>query len=120
MSMGRLKAIQIGVGGFGASWLKIIENYDDIELLAVVDTDLDNLDHAKTLIKSLTVQYFTNHLDAFSKVKADIAIIITPPQTHKRLALDALEHNLNVFIEKPIAHTLNDAIDLLERSKAYS
>lgn len=118
--MGKLKAIQIGVGGFGGSWLEILDNYDDIELSAVVDMDLDNLEHAKDLIKSSSVQYFTNHLDAFSKVKADIAIIITPPQTHKKLALDALEHNLNVFMEKPIAHTFEDAVDLLDKSETYS
>lgn len=118
--MRKLKAIQIGAGDFGSSWLEILDNYDGIELSAVVDMNSENLEYAKNLIKSSSVQYFTNHLDAFSELKADIAIIITPPQTHKKLALDALEHNLNVFIEKPIAHTFEDAVDLLEKSEAYS
>lgn len=117
--MEKLKVIQVGTGGFGVSWLEILDNFKDIELAAVVDVNQENLDHAKGLIKSSGVRYFTNHLEAFSEVKADIAVIITPPQTHKKLALDALEHNLNVFMEKPIAHTFEDAEELLEKSKEY-
>ncbi|MEK3890481.1 Gfo/Idh/MocA family protein [Bacillus sp. FSL K6-3431] len=115
----KLKVIQVGTGGFGTSWLEILDNFEDVELVGVVDLNPDNLKNAKGLIKNSKVEYFTDYLEAFSKVKADIAVIITPPQTHKKLALDALESNLNVFMEKPIAHTLDDATELLEKSKQY-
>ncbi|MBS4223781.1 Gfo/Idh/MocA family protein [Lederbergia citrea] len=117
--MKKLRAIQVGTGGFGTSWLEILDNYEDIELAAVVDVNPENLENAKGFIKNNKVEYFTDHLEAFSMVGADIAVIITPPQTHKRLALDALEHELNVFMEKPIAHTFEDAMELLEKSKQY-
>ncbi|CAM3928714.1 oxidoreductase [Lederbergia lenta] len=117
--MSKLKVIQVGTGGFGTSWLEIIDNFEAIELVGVVDVNHKNLLNAKEFIKNNKVEYFTDHLEAFSKIKADIAVIITPPQTHKRLALDALENNLNVFMEKPIAHTLEDALELLEKSKQY-
>ena len=117
--MEKLKVIQVGAGGFGISWLEILDNFEDIELVAIVDVNQKNLDDAKNLIKSSGVGLFTSHLEAFSKVEADVAVIITPPQTHKKLALDALKHNLNVFMEKPIAHTFEDATELLEKSKEY-
>ncbi|MBS4208655.1 Gfo/Idh/MocA family oxidoreductase [Bacillus sp. FJAT-50079] len=117
--MSKYKAIQVGAGGFGISWLEILDRFEDIELVAVVDVNSENLKNAEGFLKNSSVEYFTDHLEAFSKVEADIAVIITPPQTHKKLALDALEHNLNVFMEKPIAHTFADALELLKKSEQY-
>ncbi|GIN59893.1 dehydrogenase [Lederbergia ruris] len=117
--MEKLKAIQVGAGGFGSSWTEILDQFEDVELVAVVDVMPENLENVKKIIKNNRTEFFTNHLEAFEKVKADIAVIITPPQTHKKLALDALEHDLNVFMEKPIAHTFEDAMELLEKSREY-
>ncbi|MFJ7974508.1 Gfo/Idh/MocA family protein [Peribacillus sp. NPDC096379] len=117
--MSKLKVIQVGTGGFGTSWIEILDNFNEIELVAVVDVNLENLENAKGIIKNNSVEYFNDHLEAFSKINADIAVIITPPQTHKKLALDALAHDLNVFLEKPIAQTFEDAKDLLEKSKQH-
>jgi predicted dehydrogenase len=74
---------------------------------------------AKKLLKDDSIQFFQNHLEAFEHVEADIAIIITPPQTHKRLALDALEAGLYVFMEKPITHTFEEATELYIEAKKY-
>lgn len=117
--MSKLKAIQVGTGGFGTSWLQILDQYHEIELVAVVDVNLEHLEHAKGFIKNNSVQFFSDYLEAFSKVEADIAVIITPPQTHKKLALDALASGMNVFMEKPIAQTFEDAKELLEKSRLY-
>lgn len=118
--MEKLKIIQVGTGGFGTSWLEILDSYEHIELVAVVDLNKDNLENAKTFIKQSNVEYYTDHLEAFSKMNADVAAIITPPETHKKLALDALANDLHVFMEKPIAHTYADAAELYEKSKEYS
>ncbi len=117
--MEKLKVIQVGAGGFGSSWTEILDHFEDVELVAVVDVMSENLENVKKIIKNNRTEFFTNHLEAFESVKADIAVIVTPPQTHKKLALDALEHDLNVFMEKPIAHTFEDAMELLEKSRDY-
>ncbi|WP_338785940.1 Gfo/Idh/MocA family oxidoreductase [Metabacillus sp. FJAT-53654] len=117
--MSRLKVIQIGVGGFGQSWLTILRDFNEIELVAVVDVDENNIVDAKKLLKDDSIQFFQNHLEAFEQVEADIAIIITPPQTHKRLALDALRAGLYVFMEKPITHTFEEATELYNEAKKY-
>ncbi|MFS0614439.1 Gfo/Idh/MocA family protein [Lederbergia ruris] len=117
--MEKLKVIQVGAGGFGSSWTEILDHFEDVELVAVVDVMSENLENVKKIIKNNRTEFFTNHLEALESVKADIAVIVTPPQTHKKLALDALEHDLNVFMEKPIAHTFEDAMELLEKSRDY-
>lgn len=117
--MEKIRVIQIGVGGFGLSWLAVLQQFKEIELVAVVDVSEENLKQAQGLLGGEKVAYFTSHLAAFSAVEAELAVIITPPQTHKSLAIDALAHGLNVFMEKPIAHTYKEATELMAEAKKY-
>jgi predicted dehydrogenase len=44
----------------------------------------------------------------------DAVVIAAPNQLHRSLAEDAAGHGKHVFIEKPIAHTLEDALAMVE------
>ncbi|WP_046175657.1 Gfo/Idh/MocA family protein [Domibacillus indicus] len=118
--MESLRVIQAGAGGFGLSWLEIIKSLDFLDIVAVVDIEQTNRDRAKKLLGDEGIHYFDNHLQAFQSTEADIALIITPPQTHKTLSIDALKNGLHVFLEKPIAQTLQDAKELHQAAKGYS
>lgn len=114
------KIIQVGIGGFGISWLEILKNHQNVKLVAVVDVLEDNLTKAKEHLGEEGVNYFTDYEKAFEETNADVAVIITPPQTHKKIALKALENDLHVFMEKPIAHSKEDAIELNKLAKQFS
>ncbi len=45
-------------------------------------------------------------------VAADAVIIATPPQTHARLALAALDRGHHIYVEKPMATNVEDALAL--------
>ncbi|MBM7570371.1 Gfo/Idh/MocA family protein [Aquibacillus albus] len=117
--MEKLNVIQVGVGGFGLSWLEILRDFDQIDLVGVVDLDEKNLEKASERLVSSSVSFYQNHLQAFRELEADIAVIVTPPQTHKKLAIDALEAGMYVFMEKPITQEYKDAVALLEISRSY-
>lgn len=117
--MEKIKVIQIGVGGFGHSWLEILRDFEEVELVAVVDVVEENLQAAKTLVNNPSISFYQDHLQAFKEIKADAAVIITPPQTHKSLALDALDAGLYVFMEKPITQKYDEAVELFNKSKEY-
>ncbi len=117
--MGQKKIIQIGTGGFGLSWLEILDQHEQVQVVAVVDVDETNQQKAKELLKDSSIQLFSDYEQAFKEVDADIAVIITPPQTHKKIAISALENGLHVFMEKPIAHTKEDAIALTKMAEKY-
>ncbi|RCW77262.1 Gfo/Idh/MocA family protein [Saliterribacillus persicus] len=118
--MSQTKVIQVGTGGFGLSWLELLKDHDQVEVVGVVDVDEANLIEAEKVLNGTKVDYFNNHVEAFQSLKADVAVIVTPPQTHKDIAKAALEHDLHVFMEKPIAHNLEDAVSLNEFAKDYS
>lgn len=117
--MRRKKVIQVGVGGFGLSWLEILSKNDLIEVIGVVEIIQENRDKASKILASKTIEYFDDYKEAFQQLSADIAVIITPPQTHKEIAHEALKHNLHVFMEKPIAHNVEDALELKKIAKNY-
>ncbi|MFB5662520.1 Gfo/Idh/MocA family protein [Alteribacillus sp. HJP-4] len=119
MWMKKMRAIQVGTGGFGQSWLHILMQSNDIELVAIVDIDEKNIRDAKNLLGDHFIPDYRDHIRAFSEVEADIAVIITPPQTHKALALAALEAGLYVFMEKPITQNFHEAIELYNESLPY-
>ncbi|MFC4401621.1 Gfo/Idh/MocA family protein [Gracilibacillus xinjiangensis] len=114
------KVIQVGTGGFGLSWLDILHTHSELEVVAIVDIDSNNQKKAKEILQNSKVQYFSGYNQAFKQVNAAFAVIVTPPQTHKEIAISALENDLHVFMEKPIAHSKEDAITLTEISKNYS
>ncbi|MBU8791156.1 Gfo/Idh/MocA family oxidoreductase [Oceanobacillus caeni] len=117
--MEKVRVIQIGVGGFGQSWLEILDTFEELELVGVVDVVEDNLEIAKTKLNNEKIAFYQDHLQAFKEVSADAVVIITPPQTHKSLALDALEAGLYVFMEKPITQNFEEAIKLFHESQKY-
>jgi len=57
-------------------------------------------------------------VDAIERVWDDTAIdavvIAAPNQLHRSLAEDAGRHGKHIFVEKPIAHTLEDALAMVE------
>src|SRR5690606_25861480 len=62
-------------------------------------------------------QLFTRIDDAFENVAADLVLIVTPPKTHKEIAVEALNRGFHIMLEKPLAHTYEEAIQLLEMSR---
>lgn len=118
--MSMMRIIQIGAGGFGQSWLQIVKDYQGAELSAVVDIMPDHLAKAAQITGLPQERLFRQPEDAFRDIKADIALIVTPPPTHKALAAQALEAGLHVLMEKPMTHTYEEAVGLLDISRRYN
>jgi len=117
--MKNIRLIQIGAGGFGQAWLQVVKNYPEVDLVAVVDMMPENLTIAKQVTGLPETQLFSSVDEAFESVAADLALIVTPPPTHKKLAVKALQSDLHVMLEKPMTHTYEEALDLVEIIRNY-
>lgn len=117
--MDRMRVIQVGVGGFGKYWLDNIKSVQSIEIVAIADVQQDNLDEAQRALGGAPVPAYLSHTDAFHEVKADLALLITPPPTRHRLTRDALEAGMHVIVEKPMASTYREALQLVEIAESY-
>jgi predicted dehydrogenase len=115
----KIRVIQVGAGGFGKSWLEICMHYNEVKVVAVADVMEENLSFAKQMTGLPDDALFLSPTDAFQKIKADAVLIVTPPQTHKDIAVEALKAGFHVMMEKPLTHTFEEAVELLEISRNY-
>ena len=55
-----------------------------------------------------------------SKEKLDMVSICTPPQIHAPLAIEAIENNCNVIIEKPMALKTSDCDEMISAAQKHN
>ena len=54
-----------------------------------------------------------------SSLRPDVVHICTPHDTHVPLALEALSHGAHVLLEKPVAHTIEEAALFVEAARRF-
>ncbi len=112
--MNKIKIVVVGCGNMGTSHALAYKNLSgDFEIIGLVD---NNEDRASVLKEKIgNVQIFRDFLDAM-KLHPDAVSICTYPDTHAKLARIALENNCHVFVEKPIAESVKEALDIVALS----
>jgi len=103
-----LKAGVIGAGVFGGHHARQYAALDGVELKGIYDPDATR---AKTLADSLGVAAFDSLEALFEGL--DVVTVASPAATHAGAGLAALNAGLSVYIEKPLAVTLEDADKLV-------
>lgn len=107
-----MKAILVGIGGFGAGWYRRLrEQYREVQL-AVVDVD----ENCKSKLGEDAVPFYTSLEEAIGQEKPDFIINVTPKQFHMDINTIAFDNKLPVFSEKPIADNYEDAMKMVERA----
>jgi UDP-N-acetyl-2-amino-2-deoxyglucuronate dehydrogenase len=112
-----VRAAVIGCGDVSSVHFGAIAKLDDVELVAVCDTDPGRLAAA---VASYGVPGFADHLSLLAKLNPDVVHISTPHSEHASLAADCLERGVNVIVEKPLAHTLAEGHRLIEAAAGSS
>jgi len=96
----------IGVGNRGAFLLRHVMNVPGINVVAVCDLDAERVAAAQKAaeakgFKAAAYSDFRKMLDERKDI--DAVLIATPVDTHKGIAITALEVGKNVYCEKPMA-----------------
>jgi predicted dehydrogenase len=116
------RMIQVGTGGQGRAWCSrfLPPNIADgrIEVVAAVDVNPAALVNAQEHLGLSPAQCYTDIRRAFAENPADFCTIVTPPAFHEGVVELALEHNLHILSEKPIADTMAGAVRIAAAVKA--
>lgn len=110
-------AAVIGCGDVSAVHFGAIAKLDGAGLIAVCDTDPGRLAAAAA---TYGVPGFPDHLSLLAAMKPEVVHISTPHDQHASLAADCLERGVNVIVEKPLAHTLDEGHRLIAAAAASS
>lgn len=96
-----LRVAVIGCGDISALHLDAIARFDGAELVAVCDTDPGRL--AEAMSATGAPGYGTVEA-LLAEAGPDVVHVTTPHSTHSDIAVAALEANVHVLLEKPLAH----------------
>lgn len=114
--------IQVGTAGFGNAWCKrfLPPNVEDglIEVVAAADINPEHLENAREGLGLRADQCYTDVRRAMDENKADFCAIVVPPAHHEEIVDLALEHDLNILSEKPIADTMAASARIAGKVKA--
>lgn len=114
-----MKIIQVGVGGFGASWLDILVQSKEWEIVAIVDINPETLKSAVNKYPFLLGKAFDSFKKCLKKVEADAILNVTPPSFHKEISILALKEGLHVLVEKPLSDNFKDAVKIVEEAEKH-
>jgi len=114
-----LRVAVAGAGAFGRNHLRVLRELETeragVALVAAVDPDAARADEAA---KQYGIPVFAS-IDALLKadLKLDAACVAVPTVKHYEVATELLGAGLDLLIEKPLAASLAEADDLIQRAE---
>jgi predicted dehydrogenase len=112
-----MKKYKVGIVGCGAilpRHLEAIESSSDFELVAVCDIQKALV---KSISKRLKVKAYTDYEEMILSKEINFVTIATPNSLHYEQSIFALKNECDVLIEKPVAFTEEEVIDIINESK---
>jgi len=111
----RVRIAVVGVGRWGYNLARSLSRLDSCELVALCDSSLERLTEVG---RELGVAMTTEHFDDVLDHGIDAVVIATPPESHARLARLAVNAGKHVFVEKPLATSLAEGLELEQAARA--
>jgi len=109
-----MKVGVIGCGYVAQGHLAALRRVRGIEL-SLCDTDEKRA--AETARSFGISRTYGDANDLLGGVMPDVVHILTPPQSHKRLAIEAMEAGCHVLVEKPMALDSGEADEMIETAR---
>ncbi len=106
--MEELRVGVVGVGHHGRQHVRIYRELPGVAITAVADTDSEKL---KSVSDQWGVSTYGDYCDIASEV--DAVSIASPTTSHHEIANYFLSSGKHVFVEKPMASTVEEADDLI-------
>lgn len=100
-----IKAAVIGVGEMGRNHARIYSNIDDVELVAVVDS---NEGTGRYIANKYHCSYFSNYIEMLDVKQPDVVNVVVPTNFHFEIATELINRGIPILLEKPVAATLDE------------
>ncbi len=110
--------MNIGVIGLGYWGPNIVRNFimnENIDKVICCDTSENQINKIKRIFHG--IQTTMDYMSIMKDPEIDAVAIVTPVDTHYKLAKIALEHNKHILVEKPFTATAAQSEELLKIAK---
>ena len=110
-----LRVLVVGLGHMGVTHAKAYDHIEGYELAGLCARSVASRKDIHEMWPN--VPKFADYGDALAKVKPDVVCVCTWPDTHADFAVRAFNAGAHVFLEKPIAETVEDAERVVAAAK---
>ena len=109
----------IGCGRIATNHMKAAVN-NQLEISAVCDVVPEHMEvllAKHELQNDMSILRYTDYRSMIQEVKPDLVSIATESGIHAEIALFCIDHGVHVIIEKPMAMSISDANEIIQRSE---
>jgi predicted dehydrogenase len=112
--MERIRIIVVGAGGNRGAWfVEQLAAHTSYRITGLVDSVPQATQAAGERYQLQSVPVFSSLEDAFQTVDCDAVLVATPDGYHVEPVCTALRHGAYVYVEKPLAITLEDCVAIV-------
>ena len=114
------KTALVGSGWWGTNIARVAVQSGECDLAAQCDVDENQLDKSSSELEKLTGKkpnFYKDYRELLHKEKPDIVIIGTPDHWHALTAIAAMEAGADVYLEKPIGHTIAEGSAMVKKAR---
>lgn len=112
-STSRLRVVLVGAGYVAKHHLAALRRLPFVDVVGIADLDLAA---AEKLARDHHVPGAARTLTELAGQSPDAVYVLTPPQSHCAIALEALDMNCHVLVEKPMAETVEECDAMIARA----
>ena len=118
-------AVRIGWIGVGSRGYYLMDRLytgskDLAQVTAVCDTYAPHMSRAKDRVQTMggnSPKTYEDYLDLLQDPSIDAVVIATPEHLHYPMFLAALKAGKNIYVEKPLAHTIEEGEAMVEAAE---
>jgi len=103
----------VGTGGFGAFCLEAYGEMPEVAVVAVADVDLARA----RAVAPAGARVYGDYGQLLADAAVQIVAICTPPYLHGTMARQAAEAGKHIFVEKPLATSLEEAVAAVQAAR---
>ncbi|MFD2081715.1 Predicted dehydrogenase [Actinopolymorpha cephalotaxi] len=109
-----LRVLVVGLGNMGRSHALAYARIPEYDVVGVCTRHVTDLDLPEPLKDA---KRFTSYEQALAELRPDVVSINTLPDTHATYAIQAMEAGAHVFVEKPLAESVESAQAVVDTAR---
>ncbi|HET6385478.1 MAG TPA: Gfo/Idh/MocA family oxidoreductase [Armatimonadota bacterium] len=105
----------IGTGGISNEHVRCYKQIPEVEIVAVADIMPGRAEEAAKRWEA--PRFYTSHKQLLAKEDLDGVSVCTPNKHHRQPSIDALRAGVHVMVEKPLAYSANEGLDMIKAAR---
>ena len=114
MSDSPLRVLVVGCGNMGTSHARAYHKLDEFEIVGLVSRTPASRERLSAELGGLPM--YGDFDEALAATSPDVVSINTYPETHAEYTIKSLEAGAHIFVEKPLANTVEEAQAIVDKA----